>query len=303
LVTTRGWLLFAALSVFWGIPYLFIKIAVKSVDPSIVVVTRVGISALVLLPLAWSQGALHALRGRVIAVGALALVQITVPFMLISYGEQHIASSLTSLIVAAEPLVLAMLALRFSRQERVDGLRFVGLITGAVGVAILVGLDTGGDNLRLFGALAVLLATSCYAASALMMRTPTYASLPSLGVVAVECAITAVVLAPAAAVRLPSHVPGIGVIASLVALGVVCTALAELVFFALIAEVGASRGTVFTYVNPVVSVLLGVAFLAEPLTVSIGCGLLLIFAGSYFSTGGRLPRAWHSEAAEPASAE
>lgn len=282
--------MFAALSVFWGIPYFFIKIAVKDIDPSVVVFSRVGIAALVLLPLAWRRGALQAVAGRAGPVGLLALVQIAVPFLLISYGEQHVASSMTSLIVASEPLVVALLALRFDHNERVDGPRFAGLVVGAAGVAVLVGLDTSGDGLRLVGALCVLVATTCYAASALMMRSPAYSRLPSLGVVAIECGMTTVLFAPLVAARLPSHLPGWNVFASLIALGLVCTALAELTYFALVAEVGASRGIVFTYVNPVVSVLLGVAFLAEPLTISILCGFVLILAGSYFSTGGRLPR-------------
>ncbi len=135
----------------------------------------------------------------------------------------------------------------------------------------------------------VLLAALGYAASALLVKRPAIASLPRLGVVAVLCSVATVVLLPLTVTRLPGHMPGLEVLASLLVLGLVCTALAYLTFFALVAEVGASRGTVFTYVNPAVSVLLGVIFLSESLTVATIAGFLLIIAGSWVSTGGTLP--------------
>jgi drug/metabolite transporter (DMT)-like permease len=288
-MTRRGWLLFAAMSVFWGIPYLFIKIAVRELDPGVVVFARVAIAAAVLLPVAIRRNALRQVRARWLAVAALACVQLAAPFLLISYGEQHIASSLTSLLIAAEPILVALLALRLDPGERVNGLRLVGLLVGLLGVLVLLGLDVGGDGQRLLGAALVLLATACYAASALLIRRPAVAALPSLGVVTVECLSVSVLLLPLAVTRLPARPPDLEVLASLLVLGLICTALAYLAFFALLAEVGASRGTVFTYVNPAVSVLLGVILLGEPLNAAIVAGFLLIIAGSWLSTGGALP--------------
>lgn len=285
-MTRRGWLLFAAISVFWGIPYLFIKIAVREIDPSVVVCARVGLAAVVLLPIAARRGALRAIRDRLPAVVALAVVQIAAPFLLISYGEQHIASSLTSLLIAAEPLLVALFALRVDPSERVGGARLLGLLIGALGVAALFGLDAGGDRLRLLGAGAVLLATACYAASALLLKRPAFATLPNLGVVTIECTAATILLLPPAALRHPAYWPDTEVLASLLVLGLVCTALAELTFFALIAEVGAGRGTVFTYINPVVAVLLGVTLAGELLQAITIAGFLLILLGSWLSTGG-----------------
>jgi drug/metabolite transporter (DMT)-like permease len=216
-------------------------------------------------------------------------VQIAGPFLLISYGEQHIASSLTSLLIAADPLLVVLFALRFDPSERVNGLRLVGLLIGMGGVITLLGLDVGGNKQRLLGAVFVLLATACYAASALLLKRPTIASLPRLGVVTVMCVTTTIVLTPLALTRLPSKIPNMEVVVSLLVLGLICTALAYLVYFALIAEVGASRGTVITYVNPAVAVLLGVILLGEPLNAAIIVGFLLIIAGSWLSTGGVLP--------------
>jgi drug/metabolite transporter (DMT)-like permease len=292
-MTRKGWLLFIAMSVFWGIPYLFIKIALRELDPTVVVFARVGIAAAILLPVAANRRVLRQLRERWYVVAALACVQIVGPFLLISFGEQHIASSLTSLLIAADPLLVALFALRFDPGERVTGLRMVGLLIGMGGVVTLLGLDVGGDEQRLLGALFVLLAAAGYAASALLIKRPTIAALPSLGVVTVECLTATIVLLPLAVTRLPSKIPDLEVIASLLVLGLICTALAYLTFFALVAEVGASRGTVITYVNPAISVLLGVTLLGEPLNAAIVVGFLLIILGSWLSTGGVLPPLRH----------
>ncbi|HKF36671.1 MAG TPA: DMT family transporter [Ktedonobacteraceae bacterium] len=285
-MTRKGWLLFTAMSVIWGIPYLFIKIAVGELDPTVVVCARVGIAAAVLLPVAAQRGVLREVRKRWLVIVALACIQVVGPFLLISYGEQHIASSLTSLLIASDPLLVALFALRLDPGERVTGLRLIGLLVGIGGVVTLLGLDVGGDQQRLLGAALVLLAAAGYAVSALLIKRPAIAALPSLGVVAVECVTATIVVLPLALTRLPSKVPNLEVIASLLVLGLICTALAYLLFFALVAEVGASRGSVITYVNPAVSVLLGVTLLGEPLNAAIIVGFLLIIAGSWLSTSG-----------------
>ena len=289
-MTRKGWLLFISMSVIWGIPYLFIKIALRELDPGVVVFARVGIAALVLLPVAASRGVLRKVRERWLAVAALACVQIAGPFLLISYGEQHITSSLTSLLIAADPLFVVLFALRLDRSERASGLRLFGLLTGMLGVVVLLGLDVGGDEQRLLGAFMVLLAAAGYAISALLIKRPTIATLPNLGVVTVMCITSTIVLLPLAVTRLPSKIPDTEVIISLLVLSLICTALAYLLFFALVAEVGASRGTVITYVNPAVAVLLGVTLLGEPLNAAIIVGFLLIIVGCWLSTGGALPR-------------
>lgn len=288
-MTRRGWLLFTAMAVIWGIPYLFIKIAVQELDPTVVVFVRVGIAALVLLPISLQWGALRKLRRRWAVVAALACIQITGPFLLITYGEQHITSSLTSLLIAADPLLVALFALRFDPGERVSRLRMLGLLVGMGGVVTLLGLDVGGDGQRLLGAALVLLATMAYAISALLIRHPTIATLPGLGVVTVECITTTILLLPLAATKLPARFPDQQVLLSLLVLGLICTALAYVLFFALVSEVGAGRASVITYINPAVSVLLGVLLLGEPLNLPTMLGFLLIILGSWLSTGGALP--------------
>lgn len=290
---SRGLLLFAGMSLFWGIPYFFIKISVAELDPVVVVFARVGIAALILLPVAMYRRVLHQLRGHLGAVCVLALVQLIGPFLLITYGELFLSSAMTSLLIAAEPLVVVLLALRFDRAEQVTGLRLFGLLVGLVGVASLLGFDLGisGESGQLLGAGMVLLAAAGYAASALVVKREPFASLPPLGVVTAECAVATVVLTIPAGLRMPGHMPGLDVLGSLVVLGVVCTALAWLTFFALVATLGAARGTVFAYVNPAVAVVFGVLLLDEPFTVSTGVGFVLILIGSWLSTRASRPSA------------
>lgn len=223
-MTRKGWLLFISMSVIWGIPYLFIKIAVQELDPSVVVFARVGIAAIILLPVAAHRKVLRPLRERWLLVSAFACLQIVGPFLLISYGEQHITSSLTSLLIAADPLLVVLFALRFDPSERANGLRLIGLIIGIVGVGVLLGLDVGGDEQRLLGAALVILATAGYAASALIIKRPIIATLPTLGVVTVMCISSTIVLLPLAVIRLPNKAPDLEVLVSLLILGSICTA-------------------------------------------------------------------------------
>jgi drug/metabolite transporter (DMT)-like permease len=282
-MTRRGWLLFAAVSLLWGVPYLFIKVAVAEVPPVTVVFARVALAALLLGPVAARRGALRGLRGRLPQLAALAMLEITVPFLLISIGEQHIASSLAGLLIAAMPLFVALLALRFDPAERVGGLRLLGLLLGVGGVAALLGIDAGADRQRLVGAVLVLLATLSYAASTMLVKRA-FSDVPLLGVVTVATAISSLLLAPFAVALTPARLPSLQVMLALAALGVLCTAAGLLLFFSLIVEAGPSRAAVITYMNPAVAVALGVLVLGEPLTGGIVVGFLLIIVGSWLST-------------------
>lgn len=293
-MSRKGWLLFIAISIFWGIPYFFIKIAVLELDPIIVVFARIAIASAVLIPVALRSKALGPFRGQWPVLIVLACIHLAIPFLLITYGEQHISSSLTSLLIASEPLLVALFALRFDSSERVSGLRWLGLLIGLGGVAALLGFDLSGDSQKLLGAGLVLLAAACYATSALLAKRPGIVALPRLGVVTVECSVAMLLLLPLAVTHWPTSMPGLGALASLLVLGLFCTALALLTFFALIAEVGASKGSVFTYINPAVSVLLGVALLHEAFNLATIAGFFLIILGSWLSTGGTLPTRWRS---------
>ncbi|MFN2628896.1 MAG: DMT family transporter [Gaiellaceae bacterium] len=286
-MSPRGWALFAAVSVIWGMPYLFIKIAVDDgLSPGFLAWSRVTLAALVLLPLAWRAGALRGLPFRWLAL--FATLEIAVPFPLIGFGEQRISSSLAAILIATLPLVVACLALRFDHAERPTPTRLAGMLVGLGGVVALVGIDIGGRGAELLGAGAVLFATIGYAAGPLIVKRKLSDADP-LGPVTAAMAIASIMLMPFGIGDLPAEVPSREAVASVVVLGLVCSALAFLVFFRLIAEVGPSRATVITYVNPIVALALGVAVLGEDVTAGAVAGLLLILAGSWLATDGRLP--------------
>jgi drug/metabolite transporter (DMT)-like permease len=273
--------LFLALSVVWGIPYLFLKIAVGSLAPPVVVFGRCALAGVLLLPLAAARGALRPLLARWRWVVAFAVAEIAGPFAMLGYAELRLSSSLTALLIAAVPLVGAVLTRTLRLGDPIDGRRLVGLLVGIAGVVALVGIDVHGGDLVSVAAAG--LAVLGYAIGPLLAST-VLAELPAVGLAAVALALNALWYAPLAWVTRPSgSVPG-GAWLSVGVLGVVCSAVAFLVFFALVAEVGPARTTVITYVNPAVAVVLGVAVLGEPVTLGIVAGFPLVLLGSWLAT-------------------
>jgi drug/metabolite transporter (DMT)-like permease len=285
-VSARGWILFASMSVIWGVPYMFIKIAVDELSAGFVAWSRVAMAAAILLPIAWRTGALRGLSLRWLV--AFAFVEITIPFPLIAFGEETLSSSLTAILIAAVPLMVAFLALRFDHSERPTRTRLAGMIVGLTGVTVLVGIDVVGSTEELIGAAAILVATMGYAAGPMIVKNR-FAKADPIGPIAGALGIATLLLLPAALPGLPTEAPSGDVVLSMLVLGFVCTAIAFLIFFRLITEVGPGRATVITYINPVVALGLGVAILGESVTAGAVVGLLLILAGSWLSTDGRLP--------------
>jgi drug/metabolite transporter (DMT)-like permease len=287
-VTPRAWLLFAVCSAVWGVPYLFIKVAVDSgLPPAFVAWARIALAALLLVPWALHRGALRGLRGRWPAIAAYAACEIAVPFVLIATGEQYISSSLTAILIATMPLLVALLSLRLSPADRPTGWRLVGLVIGLGGVIALLGVDVAGRPDELLGAGLVLMATLGYAAAPIIVSRR-LADLDPLGPVAASLGVSTLALLPAALVNPPHAMPPPAALGSIVVLGVACTALGLIAFFQLIAEAGPSRASVVTYVNPLVAVVAGVLALGEQLGAMSLAGLLLILGGSWLSTA--MPR-------------
>ena len=288
-MSARAWLLFAAISVVWGVPYFLIKVAVDAdVPPAFVAWSRVALGAALLLPVALRRGALRGLAGRGWPIAAYAACEIAVPFTLIALGEQHVSSSLTAILISSMPLLVAVLSVRLSPADKPTGLRLAGLFTGFGGVVALLGVDVAGRPDELLGAALILVATLGYATAPIIVNRR-LADLDPLGPIAVSLGVAAVALLPAAIATPPEKPPPLDAVGSLAVLGVVCTALGLVVFFRLIAEAGPTRASVITYVNPLVAVVLGVLVLDEHLGATSLAGLLAILAGSWLSTGGRLP--------------
>jgi drug/metabolite transporter (DMT)-like permease len=288
-MSSRAWAAFAAISTLWGIPYLFIRIAVDDgVPPAFLAWSRVLLGAVVLLVLAWRAGTLGALRGRGRWLLVYAVLEIAIPFPLIAAGEQRVSSSLAAILIATVPLIVALLALRFDRAERATGRRLVGLLVGLAGVAALVGIDVAGNTRELVGAGAIFVAAVGYAAAPMILKR-TLGTLDPRATMGVSLAIAALVLTPAAAIDPPSHALSSKSVAAILVLGILCTAIALAVMAWLVAEIGPGRALVITYINPIVAVALGVAVLDERPGAGAVAGLLLILAGSWLSTDGRLP--------------
>jgi drug/metabolite transporter (DMT)-like permease len=295
-VSQRGWALFATMCVLWGVPYLLIRVAVRDVNPAAVVFFRTALGGLVLLPFALRRGGVGALLRRWRPLLAYTVVEVAVPWWLLSTAEVHLPSALAGLLIAAVPLLGVLLSRLTANPEPVGAVRIVGLLLGVVGVAALVGLQFGHIDMVAVGA--VLLTALGYAVGPLVL-SQSLADLPAVSVVVASLLISAVVWAPAAAFSWPDHVSA-GATASIVSLALVCTAAAFLVFFALIGEVGPTRATVITYVNPAVAIALGVTVLGERFTVGMALGFPLVLLGSVLAT--RAPRRAPAEIAAPEGA-
>jgi drug/metabolite transporter (DMT)-like permease len=293
-MSRRGWFLFLAMGVIWGIPYLFIRIAVMHLTPVSMVFLRTVVAVVLLLPIAAGRGYLRPVLRRWRPMLAFTVVEIAIPWLFLGHAEQRLTSSLTGLLLAAVPLVGAVLGW-VTRTDRLDWRRVAGLLVGIAGVAALVGLDLGrGDIVAL---LQVLMVAVCYAVGP-FIQNRYLADLPGLGVIAAALTLTAIGYAVPAAYQLPRHWPPTEAIVAVVVLGVVCTAIAFLLFFQLIETIGPTRSTVITYLNPAVAVGLGVVFLGEPFTVGIVVGFVLVLLGSTLATRRSRTRAPAPEVSE-----
>lgn len=284
----RGWLLFGAMAFLWGVPYLLISVAVESFSPPAIVAGRTLIAALLLLPFAIRSGALRQAFRLWPWVLAFGLVEMGGPFLLLGHAEQTLPSGLTGLLVATVPLFAALIALTGGDRAVLSPVRVIGLLIGFLGVAIVVvGPGLTGGEVNLLAAGEVLLVAVLYAIAPFIIARK-LAAVPSLGTITLALLMIGILYLPIAV--LTSHeVPTLGSIGALLALAVICTAVAFLAFFALIREVGPVRAPLFTYVNPVVAIVLGAIVLSEPLTTGLLIGFPLIILGCWFAgTGGRL---------------
>jgi drug/metabolite transporter (DMT)-like permease len=269
--------------VIWGIPYLLIRVAVRDVSPGTLVFMRTAIGGAVLLPMALRSGGFRPVLRRWKPLVAFAVLEIAIPWLLLGNAEQHLPSSLTGLLVAAVPLVGVVAGRLTGTGDHVDARRWAGLLLGLLGVGVLVGLDLG--SVSGLALVEVGLVVIGYATAPIIMARQ-LSDLPRFPVVSAALLLSAVAWAPYGLTHWPRHVAATG-IASIVVLGLVCTALAFVVFFALIAEIGPARATVITYVNPAVAVVLGLLLLNERFTAGMGIGFPLILVGSVLaaSTG------------------
>ena len=293
-MSRRSWVKFLALAAFWGVSYLFIELGLEDLSPPMIVFARTALAALVLLPIALRLRALTGLRDRLGTLALLALIQVAAPFMLISVGQQEIASALAGILVASAPIFTALLAVWVDHEERSHGLALVGVLTGMAGVALLLGVDTGGGTAAVIGGVLVLLASLGYAIGALMLKRRLTGPQP-LGLVTVTMALSALFTLPAAVLTLPDSLPGLEAVGAVTTLGVVGTGISFVLYYDLIGTIGPAKASLVAYVAPGFSVVYGVTLLDESFTAATAAGLTLILSGSWLAAEGRPP--WQSRAA------
>ena len=284
----RSWILLLTLGAIWGASYMFIEIGLRDLSPAMIVFVRVALAALVLIPVAAAQGALSGIRPYAIWLVAIAAIQVAGPFLLIGAGQEEISSSLAGILVASAPLFTALLAIWVDHEERSHGLRLGGILIGFGGVALLLGVDLGGEGAALVGGLFIVLASLGYAIGGFMVKHR-LAGIPPVAMSGLVMAAAAVLMIPLAVATAPDEAPGLGPSAAIAALGVVGTGIAFVIFYGLIGSVGPARAFLVTYIAPGFAVVYGATLLDEEITaVTIG-GLALILAGSWLAAEGRLP--------------
>ncbi|GEA88315.1 DMT family transporter [Cellulomonas cellasea] len=301
-MSRRGWVLLVAVGVIWGVPYLLIKVAVEDVTPPLLVLVRTALGAVVLLPFALRGDGLRVLRGRWRAVAAFAALEIVGPWVLLSNAERTLASSTTGLLVATVPIMAVVLGRLVGDRLPVAGVRWAGLAVGLAGVAVLAGPGSGATEA--WPLAQVLLAALGYAAAPIIAAR-SLQGVPAVTLTAVCLSLSALVYLPVVLLTGPHAMPGPGALGSLAALGLVCTAVAFVLFFRLISEVGAARSTLVAYINPLVAVALGAVVLDEPVTAAVVVAAVLIVTGSAAASVRGRPRRGRrpAAAAEPAAPE
>jgi drug/metabolite transporter (DMT)-like permease len=275
--------LLVALSAIWGSSFLFIKVGVEELEPAVVVCGRLVVGALVLVPVAMARGGLSGLRAMLVPIAVLGALNNALPYWLLTFAETRIDSGLAAVIQAAAPIFTVLLAIRIDPSQRVTGVRLVGVGLGFVGVALLVGLQEGGE---LLGALAVVGTALCYAVSVLYAGRAIRAFSP-LDVSIGQLSVGALLTLPAALLQWPAEAPSAKVVGAVLVLGVLGTGVAYLLYFALIVRAGASRAILVTYLVPAFALVYGWLILDEAVTASALAGLGLILGGTALATGGR----------------
>jgi drug/metabolite transporter (DMT)-like permease len=282
-MTRQAWLLFAAMSVIWGVPYLLIKVAVEELSPAELAGLRTLLAAVVLVPVAAWQGALRPALARWPWVLAFALIEMAGPWLLLGQAETRVSSGFAGLMIATVPLMGVLIARLQGDRAAFAPTRLRGLGIGLLGVAFLVGLDSLTGHVEAVPVLELLLVAFGYAlAPAIANRR--LADVPSIGVIALSVAVVAVLYLPASVGAARGGLPSPEVIAAVLVLGLVCTALAFVLFFALIARVGPVRATVITFINPAVAIGLGIVVLGEPLTWGMAIGFPMVVLGAFWAT-------------------
>ncbi len=286
-MSRKGILLFLAAGIAWGIPYFFIRIAVEHFSTESIVFGRVIIGAAVLIPFAIATKALVPALRAWPWVLAFAVIEMVIPWWLIVEAERHVSSGLAGLMIATVPFYGLLIGYFVQGDKSLRHPKtIIGLIVGFVGVALLVGIDTLAGHLDVVSILMLIAAAIGYAVAP-AIAAEKLGAVPTAGVMSLSMAIVAAVYAGPALTKLPAEIaaePPVDAWMAIGVLGLICSALAFIIFFSLVREIGSARATTITYVNMAVALVLGIAFLHEPITPGILIGLPMVVAGSIWAS-------------------
>ncbi len=282
-MSRKGWLLFFAVGLIWGIPYLMLKVAVEELTPSVIVFSRVLIGSAILIPIAIKRGSLKSALLNWKYVLPYAVGEMVIPWILITTAEKKVTSGLAGLLIATVPIWSTILASLRGDKTVWHHKRLLGLLIGFLGIVLVVGIESFSGNQSLLAIAMLLIAAMGYAWAVTMIN----AKIPHVDGIAINGVamfFTLLVFLPFTIAQLPKHIPAGRVILSIVGLGTLPTALAFILFFILLKEIGPARGSLVTYLNTAFAVVLGIIFLREPITLGIAIGLPLVLIGSYFAS-------------------
>ncbi len=282
-MSRKSSLLFFFVGFVWGIPYLLIRVAVEELNPSTMIFLRLCIGSIILVPIAVHRKVLSFPPGAYKYIALYALMEIVTPWFLITNAERAIPSGLTGLLLATVPIWSAIFTSLGGDKSVWSRTRLFGLVVGFVGVLSLVGLESLTGNSALWAIGSVLLASIGYAYAVIMIRN-VLPSVSGIGINAAALVMGAVAYAPFAFAQWPTQAISAKSLWAVVGLGALCTALAFVLFFELMKEIGPARSSFITYLNTLFAVLLGVIVLGEPVTIGIAVGLPLVLVGSFFAT-------------------
>jgi drug/metabolite transporter (DMT)-like permease len=282
-MSRRNWFLFFFVGFIWGIPYLLIKVAVEDLSPPVIVFARVAIGAAILIPIAMKRGSLMPAIKAWKYVIPYAIGEMVGPWFLITAAEQKMTSGLTGLLVATVPIWTTIIASLHGDKTVWQAKRLLGIFVGFVGIVLVVGIESFSGRQSIVAIAMVIIASIGYAWAVTMVTTK-IPHIEPISINGVAMVFTAIVYLPFVFLNAPEQMPSLSVLGSVLALGLFPTAMAFILFFQLIKDIGTARGSLVTYLNTAFAVILGVIILREPFTLGIALGLPLVLIGSYFAS-------------------
>lgn len=282
-MSRRGWLLFSLVGVLWGIPYLFMKVAVEELSIAVIVFSRLAIGAALLVPIAIHQGAFRNIRPHMKNVLFYAILEMVIPWTLITNAQRSLSSGVVALLVATVPIWATLFAHHTGDSTAAHRVRIIGIAIGLIGIVLIVGIESVSDFNNSWALLQVLIAAAAYAwATNMISRKVT--DVPGVAINGIAMTASALLFAPFALANVPLTAPSLNAVLATIGLGVLSSGIAFWVFFIVLDEIGPARASLVVYPNTAVAVLLGVILLDEPITLAILVGLPLVLVGSFFAS-------------------